>query len=552
MTQDRTTLTEMLAEVVSRDPEAPAIIDDTADALTMSYGDLWRRVLAVRDDLRDRGVGPGDCIGVYLPNWADSIVWQFAVAALGAHVIGINTRYGVGDIAHLLERSRPCVVAVAHNFRDLPFGDRLREALSQVDAPAPAVAVISPPGESVATTDIVAGHDLGSGAWAPAEVDLSGPLDLHALDGAPDTLSVAFTTSGSTGQPKLAAHRSSNVAHHARGVAALANLGPQSRTLLPLPLSGVLSFNPAYAALAAGGALVMQPAFDGAHALNLMERHAVTHMTAADDIGAAVKAAWEKEPRDLSAFERFLFGDFYGKSAEVAEWVETHTSGTAASIFGSSEVFALLTFWPASEGDEARLSIGGGQAASDATELRIIDPVTREVLPAGESGELEVRGYAVVDAYLGDDDGSLLAKNVDADGWFHTGDLCRLREDGALLYQCRMGDSLRLKGFLVEPIEIESVIAQLAEVAMVKAVGIQGDGETRLVAFVTAIPGSHLDGDSVRQYCLDRLARYKVPEYVNVIDEMPTTRGANGTKVRAAALRDLASELHSTPSKGTK
>lgn len=426
--------------------------------------------------------------------------------------------------------------------------DRLRSAVVEAEVPPPSVAVVAGPGCITPSDADVAGYDLGAGAWGPTQTLGDAPLDLHAFDDVADGLIVAFTTSGSTGKPKLAAHRGSNVVHHSRGVARLADLGPESRTLLPLPLAGVLSFRPAYAALAAGGALVLQPGFDAGHALDLMERHRVTHLTAADDIGSALHAAWTAQPRDLGAFRRFLFGDFYGRSREVAGWLESTTGGTAVGVFGSSEVFALLTFWPADEDREIRTGHAGGMPSSPETELRIVDPVTRRVLPAGESGELEVRGYAVVDAYLGDD-GALMSANVDADGWFHTGDLCSLREDGALFYHCRMGDSLRLKGFLVEPVEIETVVADLPGVHMAKAVGVDGEGETRLVLFVTAETGHTLSAESIRQHCVERLAKYKVPEFVHVIDAMPTTRGANGTKIRAAALRELAAEFHPASAK---
>lgn len=545
------TLPQMLARVVSRDPAAPAVIDDTPDALTTSYGDLWRRAVTLRDDLLHHDVREGDCVCAYLPNWSDFVVWQFAAAGVGAHLIGINTRYGVGDVAHLLDRAQPVVVAVAHDFRDLPFGQRLREGLREAGIAAPSVAVVTGPGLPAAAAKTLASYDLGAGAWAPTRPDSSMPLNLGAFDGAPDALAVAFTTSGSTGKPKLAAHIGSHVVHHSYAAAEAADLGPDSRTLLPLPLSGVLAFSPAYATLAVGGTLIMQPSFDGPHAVELMERHQVSHLTSADDIGLRIKDAWTGNPRDLSAFRRWLFGDFYGQSLQVAEWLEEHTRGTATSIYGSSEVLALLTLWRGSDAASDRW-LGGGRVSSPRAELRIVDPVTKDEMPAGQSGELVVRGYSVVDAYLGDSDGAVMRRNVDSSGWFRTGDLCHLRPDGALVYQCRMGDSLRLKGFLVEPIEIESVIAQLPEVAVVKVVGIEGDAETRAICFVTAADGAQVDPEAVRRHCLAQLARYKVPEFVHVVDQMPTTRGANGMKIRAAALRELATELHGSTSEGAQ
>src|SRR5690348_1619674 len=119
-----TTLGDLLADVVETRPDAVLVIDGEAD-VRVTRGEFLARTVALRDTLRERGVGQGDCVGVMLPNWSDALVWQFAVAALGAHVIGINTRYGVGDVAHVLERARPAVVAVAHDFLGIDLSGRL-------------------------------------------------------------------------------------------------------------------------------------------------------------------------------------------------------------------------------------------------------------------------------------------------------------------------------------------------------------------------------------------------------------------------------------------
>lgn len=542
---ERETLYGLFSRVAGARRDAVAVIDGTGASTDTTYGALLARAHGLAAELRGRGVREGSCVGVYLPNWIDSIVWQIAASALGAHVIGINTRYGDAEVEHVLSRARPTVVVVAHDFLGLPLHRRLVsavEATRRADpyAAAPGIAVITAPGSPAPDAEAVAGYDCGSGAWAPRGEELDAlPADLPAST-TTDALAVAFTTSGSTGKPKLAAHTSEHVTRHLRGCAASAGLDEDSVSLINLPLSGVLAYVPAYAALAAGGAVVLEPSFSGAESLALMESHAVTHLTCADDIAGKIKDAWAENPVALPAFRMLLFADFYGFSRSIAAWVEDELGAYAVGIFGSSEVFALCTFWRASDERPTRW-LPGGHQPDEGIEIRIVDQFDRSPVAPGEPGEIEVRGYPVVDAYLGDD-GTEYARNVSPDGWFMTGDQGRTPDPGTLIYMARLSDSLRLKGFLVEPMEIETVLAELPDVAVAKIVGVAADGETKAVAFVSPKEGHTIDPDAVIRHCADRLAKFKVPAMVHVLDEMPMTVGTNGNKIRAAELRTIAAE----------
>ncbi|GAB2963689.1 AMP-binding protein [Amycolatopsis acidiphila] len=534
------TLVDLLTEVVAADPGAVVVIDTHGSPRRTTRGEFWRRTVALRDDLRARGVGRGDCLGVWLPNWSGSLVWQFAAAALGAHVIGINTRYGVADVAHVLAKAQPKVVAVAHEFLGLDLAGRLRAAVTEADCLPPSVAVISAPGAAPAADEALPAYDVGAGAWVPSPP--SAELDLGALSGAPDEMAVAFTTSGSTGRPKLAAHRSSAVARHARAVAEAGGWDETSVSLIVLPLSGVFGFVPALAAIAGGGAVLLEPSFDPALVLRHMEEFAVSHLAGADDISGRLMAAWRARPADLKAWRRLLIGDFYGNSMQVSAWAESETGTPVFGIYGSSEVFALTAFWREHDPAPARWR-GGGRPVSAGIEVRAVDPFSGEPATGDEPGELQFRGYHVVDTYLGDADGAIRRGSFTDDGWFRSGDLGTVRPDGSFHYLCRMGDSLRLKGFLVEPAEIENRLAEHPSVARTKVVGLTVDGETSAIAFVEPVPGSAPDPAELRAWCASTLAKFKVPRTVHLISEMPTTVGTNGAKIRAAALRELAEQL---------
>jgi len=210
-------------------------------------------------------------------------------------------------------------------------------------------------------------------------------------------------------------------------------------------------------------------------------------------------------------------------------------------VYGSSEVFSLLTVQPQSLPSETRLR-GGGVLVSSSCEARAVDLVSREPLPAGEQGELQVRGPQVLQRYL--TAGGAVPPSLDDGGWFDTGDLGIVSADGRdMEYRGRIGDALRLRGFLVQPSEIEAVVSRHDSVGLVKVVEAQVDERAAAVAFVTARDEDGVDPEDVRRFCAERVAAFKVPARVVVVDSMPTTTGTNGTKIKAAELRERARRM---------
>jgi fatty-acyl-CoA synthase len=510
-------LTELLADLVDVDPDAVLAIDAGVGAVSRRA--LADRATALAGELTATGLGRGDCVAVWLPNWSDALVWQFAAAGIGAHVVGLNTRYNVDEVTHVLDRARPAVVAVAHDFVGLDLAGRLRRAVAASTAPAPSVAVCAGPAGTPPAE--LSAYDVGRGAWVPG----AGGSAADRTGTYPGELAVAFTTSGSTGLPKLAAHRQDAVTGHARADAEAIRIGPGDVMACVLPLSGVFGSSAALAAVAGGAACLLEPVFDEARVVEDLARHGVTHLVAGDDMLVRLRTAWRESRADLSAWRWAGVADFVGKVPELAEWAGREFGTVFAGVYGSSELMALTAIRPYSDAVPRRHS-PGGRLVHPAMEVRV-DP---------DRGELQFRGPSVVDDYLGDP--AARARNLTADGWFRTGDLGGVAEDGSVEFTCRLGDVLRLRGFLVDPAEIERRLLAHPAVQVARVVGVPAaDGETRAVAFVVATAPADL-----RAWCAETLARFKVPEVVRVLDEMPTTSGTNGTKIRTATLREWARE----------
>ena len=536
------TLAALLDGLVTADPDATVVLDRSGEGFRpVSRAALRAHVGAVRACLVDAGVGAGDCVAVWLPNWSDALAWQFAAAGLGAHVVGLNTRYNVEEAAHVLRCARPRVVALATGFLGLDLCGRLAEAVAVNGGPAPLVVPVAGPGCAPPAPE---DHDVGGGV-ALVDPSAASP-DPPARDGA--DLAVAFTTSGSTGTPKLAAHREDAVVAHALADAERLGLVPGDCAALVLPLSGVFGFSTAMAAIAGGGTCLLEPVFEPRATLAAMADHRVTHLVGGDDMVSRLTDAWRLGPVDLSSLRWLGLADFVGRTREIAEWAAAEFGASTTGVYGSSEVFALALTWPV-DVPAPRRWLGGGTPVSPAIRVRTTDPVTGEPTPAGEQGELEISGPTVVDAYLRVPEAP--GADLTADGWFRTGDLAVVHPDG-VEYVCRMGDALRLSGFLVSPAEIETRLAARDDVVTAKVVGVRGpDGGSKPIGYVVLAEGAATTEEELRGWCAAALARFKVPARVHVISEMPMTSGTNGAKIRAATLREWAARSEAAAAAGS-
>jgi fatty-acyl-CoA synthase len=207
-------------------------------------------------------------------------------------------------------------------------------------------------------------------------------------------------------------------------------------------------------------------------------------------------------------------------------------------LYGMSEVQALYAVQPLDLPLVERI-VGGGRPISAQSEVRVRDPDSGEILGPGEPGELEIKGPSLMKEYYLNPEAT--AEEFTTDGFLRTGDLGQLTGDGRFLYLQRMGDVLRLGGFLVSPAEIEHHIISHPSVSDSQVVGIRtAEGSTRAVGFVIMNPGAKFDEAGLRQHCLDGLARFKAPVRIFAVDEFPTTPSANGTKIQRAELRRMA------------
>jgi fatty-acyl-CoA synthase len=479
------TLPGLSAELAGRMAAAPAL---HFGARTVAFGELDERAAAIAGGLEALGIGAGDRVALWLPNCPEWLELHLALARLGALTVAVNTRFRAHEVEDVLVRSRAAAVAIWPGFKDIDF----EGILAGIDGPDLRLRVGGGEYERLA-------------AHAPAE-DRS----------APDAPCVAFTSSGTTGRPKLVVHAQRGVVAHARAVAeGFGYREPGTVALGMLPLCGVFGYDSALGALAGGAAVVQQAVFDGEEAARLAARHGATHANGSDGMVLALLAAGP--PPSLRTIG---FAAFDGPARRVIDAADERGI-TAYMCYGSTEVQALLAHAPA-DATPKRRALAGGVPVSPDTTVRV-----------NGDGELEVRGPSAMAGYLDDD----AAPAFTDDGFVRTGDLGELTDDG-FVYFSRRGDVLRLGGFLVNPQEIEDFLLEDEAITAAAVVAADDDGRARAVAFVVG----DADEPGTIERCRAQLASYKVPRRVVVLDELPTTDGPNGRKVQRAELRRHAAE----------
>jgi fatty-acyl-CoA synthase len=469
--------------------------------------------------LAARGVRRGTHVALLLPNWPEWLAIAFGAWRCGGVLVPLNTLYRPRELGHALADAEVSLLVAARGFLRHDYAASLAELGIVPDDGA----VLAP--EFPALRDVVL-------------LDPAPPLDLGPLLGRsadpgpgpePDDPATIVFTSGSTAAPKGVVHTHESLCMAADGDAAVLGIEPDDRTWGYLPFffaGGLVAV--ALATLSRGAAVVLQDVFEPGETLRLLETERVS-----------VFFAWPHQAEALIAHPRFAetrLGLRKGVGANT-KWAAAiyGPDHHAVGSYGMTETPPICTAWPWNA-PLARRS-GGHGVPVGRRELRIVDPDSGAVLDRGADGEICVRGPELLAGYWGEPRGACL----DADGFFHTGDLGRIDDDGGLHFVGRLKDVIKTAGANVAAAEVEAVLLEHPAVAAAHVIGVPDTlrGEN-VAAFV--VLNAPADEDALLAHCRERLASYKVPRrlWVRSDDTLPT-KGSG--KVDKAALRTEAARL---------
>lgn len=514
-----------LYDLIAQAPADAPCLRAGEDAIT--YGTFRDRVRRVSGGLRRMGLMRGDCLALWLPNTNDWLAVAFGCARVGVNVLAINLRLGPAEIGDFIDRAGCKAIAYAPQYA----GKDHEAVLAAIES------------SQLATVRLAITSD-GARTGLKDRVTV-GLMDLLSSDPDQEELAmgsdpcIVFSSSGTTSRPKLVVHSQERAARHGQDVAIRLSLrGTDARVFLGVPFCGAYGYSVALSSLAGHCCISVDEAFDPVGAVKVLDTDHITHMFGTNDMLERMLdvagPGWR--PARLRTFVHANFTPGLLALPARAEAQGVPLRGP----FGMSEIFALF----ASQRSEApleRRAESGGFPSSPQARVRVRDPQTEALLGPMEHGELEIFTPNMMLEYLGDPAGT--ANAFTADGYLRTGDLGYLNGDGGFTHVSRMGDVIRVGGFLVNPLEIEEAVMGVPGLAACQVVEVPAAKSTRPVAFVIGNPGYVHDETALIAHCKTHLAVFKVPIRFFELQEFPLTAGPNGAKVRKTRLRERALEL---------
>jgi long-chain acyl-CoA synthetase len=477
-------LASLLTEIAERTPDAPAI---RLGELGLSYGELDDRSTRLATLLGEKGLEPGDRVGVMLPNVPEFPVAYYGVLRAGCVVVPMNVLLKRREIAFYLEDSGAKLLLAWHGF--------LEEARDgAVDAGAELVGV-----------------EPASFAATLAELEPTPSL----VETAEDDTAVILYTSGTTGKPKGAELTHLNLFRNADVSSRTTSEISQGDVVLgALPLfhsfGQTVSMN---ASLKVGACLTLVPRFDPGEALATMQRDGVTHFYGVPTMYGALLHHPERESFDTSALRICITGGA-SMPVEVLRGFEDAFGAKVMEGYGLSETSPVAC----SNHPDRERKAGSIGTPIEGVEMQVVDEDDNPVAQ-GEVGEIVIRGHNIMKGYWQRPDATTEAMRG---GWFHSGDMARTDEDGYFYIVDRKKDLIIRGGYNVYPREVEEVLYEHPKIREAAVVGVPHDewGE-EIGAAVVLHEGEELAPEEVGAYVKERIAAYKYPRVVWFIDELP-------------------------------
>lgn len=494
------TLYTAFARTVARRPDADALIVPFQN-IHLSFRELAAQVERVAGALLALGLEPGDRFGVWATNCAEWLYLQLAAARAGLTLVNVNPAYRSSELAYVLRKSRMRALFLHERDRHTDYRATLEEACASQAELALREAIY-----------------LGTSSWSDF-VASSRPVG--AIRVSPDETTNMQYTSGTTGSPKgvLLTHR--NVVNNGWLLAQSLQITADDRIIVPVPMYHCFGCVAGTIPVITVGAAMILPAptFDAAATMAAIERYRGTVIYGVPTMFIAQLDHPEFHRRDFTSLRSGVMAGSPCPIEVMRRVVSDMHCPQMTIAYGQTEASPVVTGSAVDAPLEDRVGTVGG--AYPNTEVKIVDPMGNTV-PVGEQGELCTRGYLVMQGY--DDDPQATALAIDRDGWLHTGDLATMRPDGLFRITGRVKDMIIRGGENVYPREIEEFLYTHPKVADVQVVGVPDAklGE-KVVAWIRSKPGATVTGEELREFCAGRIAHFKVPEHIRLVEQFPMT-----------------------------
>lgn len=533
-----TTLGDLLLTAADRQPDRMAII---LPDRRMTYADLRDLSIQRALSLQALGVGQGDHVGLLMPTGMDFVITMFASSMLGAVTVPINARYQPPELAYVIENADLCVLLTTDEIADaVNFVERLHVAIPALaEADAGSLQMDAAP---MLRSIILLGNSEGGGMIGQAEFEaLADPANLNSLHLKRLQTRLGHTalilyTSGTTANPKGCMISHEAIIRNSIALAERYELGDEDSFWSPLPMFHIAAILPLAAIFSQAGTYVTTQYFQAGEALKMMEDEKVT---------ATYPCFWtimadlvdhpDFEKTDLSRV-KLMNANFAVQPPEIGEKMKKALPNAVfVGTFGMTETAGTVTTSRLDASEKQRFTRLGTPLSG--MEVKAIDAETGLEAVTGEKGEAWIRGYSTFTRYYKSPEKT--AEALDDDGWFHSGDLISIDEEGQLMFHGRLRDMLKVGGENVAAVEIENCLQQHEAVKLAQVVPVPDRRLTEVAAaFIELEAGSEASEEELIKFCKGKIAGFKIPRYVRYVTQWPIS----STKIQKFRLQDQINE----------
>ena len=543
------TIGEMFNDIAHRYPQTEAVVS-VHQGIRWTYKEFLDQVNGFARGLMALGVEKGDRVGIWAMNYAEWVAVQFATAKIGAIMVNINPAYRTYELEYVLKQAEIQTLIIQGRFKtsdyvgmfyeacpeayearpgkinleNLPF---LKNVIFMGDIPYNGMFTweeIMKKGREISTDELVAREE---------SLDFDDPINIQY-------------TSGTTGFPKGVVLSHHGVMNNGYIIGEGMGFSEKDRLCIPVPFYhcfGMVLSN--LACVTHGSTMVLpSPVFSAEDVLKTVQNE---RCTALHGVPTMFIAELNHPDFPLYSMATLRTGIMAGSPCPVEVMKEVNRKMNMSEIvivYGQTETSPGVTMTTTRDPLERRVSTVG--RVFPHTELKIVDPATRKIVPRGEIGEICARGYPVMKCYYNNP--SATHATIDSNRWNHTGDLGTMDEEGFVKIVGRLKDMVIRGGENIYPREIEEFLHHHPKISDVYVVGVPDEkyGE-ELMAWVMVEPGQSLTEDEVKEYCRGKIAHYKIPRYVKFTTEFPmsVTGKIQKYKMRETSIKELGLETAS-------
>ncbi|MGY1863581.1 MULTISPECIES: AMP-binding protein [Nocardia] len=508
-----------LDRAVAAFPEREALIDRPTGR-RWTYRELGAAVDALACGLAGQGIGKGDRVGIWAPNCAEWFHVQYATAKIGAILVTVNPAYRTSELEYVLRQAGVRMLIAAERFKSSDYVAMIERVRPKCPELAQVLVLGTPEWDELSRTEIDADRLNALGARLSAD----------------DPINIQYT-SGTTGFPKGATLSHHNILNNGYFVGELCGYTEQDRICVPTPFYhcfGMVMGNLASTSHAAA-IVIPSPSFDPKAALAAVEAERCTSLYGVPTMFIDMLAELDSATVQLSTLRTGIMAGSPCPVEVMKRVIDRMGMREVCICYGMTETSPVSTQTRRDDGVDRRTATVG--RVGPHLEVKIVDPATGLTVPRGEAGELCTRGYSVMLGYWDDPDKT--AEVIDAARWMHTGDIGVMDDEGYLAITGRIKDMVIRGGENIYPREIEEFLYTHPDILDAQVIGVPDPkyGEA-LMAWVRMRPGTTpLDATAVREFATGKLAHFKIPRYVHVVEEFPMT--VTG-KIRKAEMREIA------------